>query len=195
MDRDGQQLVRILEATGHGDGQALEQLMELVYKELRALAAYHLQHERPDHTLQPTALVHEAYLKMFEQRDVSWHDKQHFFRVAAQQIRRVLLDHARSRNRQKRAGKLLRVTLSDDLAAGAAQEVDLLALDLALEKLDAGAPLERQIVELKYFAGLTDEEIAQVLGTSERTVRRRWVFARTWLFKELKSAGETVDER
>jgi len=186
MNESGEQLARILEATSHGDEQALEQLMELVYKELRALAAYHLQHERPGHTLQPTALVHEAYLKLFDQREVSWRSRRHFFRVAAQQIRRVLVDHARAHNRQKRSGKLLRVTLNDHLAA-VPPDVDLLALDMALKKLDAESPLDRQIIELKFFTGLNDGEIAALVDSSERTVRRRWEFSRTWLYRELKN--------
>lgn len=163
---------------------ALDHLMEMVYKELRSLAAFHLQQERPDHTLQPTALVHEAYLRLFERPDIEWQNRAHFFRVAARQIRRVLVDHARSRNRAKRSGRLLRVTLSDDVAA-IGHAVDMLALDEALTLLDQRSTQDRQIVEFKFFAGLTEGEIASVLGISDRTVRRRWVFARAWLFQQL----------
>ncbi len=177
-------LARLLEATGHGDELALDQLMELVYKELRALAAHHLKKERPGHTLQPTALVHEAYVRLIEQHSVDWQGRAHFFRVAAQQIRRVLVDHARGRNRLKRDGKLMRVTLGEEMAMPA-PDVDLLGLDAALDKLDANSPEDRQIVELKFFGGLTEEEIAEVTGMSDRTVRRRWNFARAWLYREL----------
>lgn len=186
MDQTSSNLSRLLEDTSQGDEQALEQLMELVYRELRALAAYHLKKERPDHTLQPTALVHEAYVRLIEQQSVNWQGRAHFFRVAARQIRRVLVDHARSRNRRKRDGKLLRVTLHEEMAMPV-PDVDLLALDAALDKLDANSPEDRQIVELKFFGGLTEEEIAELTGMSDRTVRRRWKFARAWLFRELDS--------
>jgi RNA polymerase sigma factor (TIGR02999 family) len=169
--------------------KALEGLMELVYSELRGLAAYHLRHERPDHTLQPTALVHEAYLRLFERPDIEWQGRAHFFRVASRQVRRVLVDHARSRNRAKRSGKLLRVTLSDDVAL-VGPTVDMLALDEALQQLDEHSSQDRQIVELKFFGGLTEGEIASVLDISDRTVRRRWVFARAWLFQQLGVSRE-----
>lgn len=168
--------------------------MELLYHDLRALAAHRLKGERPDHTLQPTALVHEAFLRLSERPDVVWESRTHFFRVAAVQIRRVLVDHARSRNRAKRAGNLLRVTLSDDMAV-ATPEVDMLALDEALNRLDERSSEDRQIVELKFFAGLTEEEIAAALGISDRTVRRRWTFARAWLLNELGRTGDADDNR
>ncbi len=193
MGEPAEQLMRLLEASDHGDELALDQLIELVYGELRGLAAHQLQLERPDHTLQPTALVHEVYLKLFEQTNVQWHNRLHFFRVAARQIRRVLVDHSRKRNRDKRYGQLHRVTL--DLAAGAGDsEVDILALDQALDKLDKQSAESRQVVELKYFSGLTEEEIAEVLGISDRTVRRRWIYARAWLLRELESKGTTGDD-
>ena len=173
-------------STGESNSrEALDRLMEFAYKELRALAAFHLQQERSDHTLQPTALVHEAYLRLFERPDIEWESRAHFFRVAARQIRRVLVDHARSRNRNKRSGKLLRVTLSEGVAV-AGPEVDMLALDEVLTRLGERSSQDRQIVELKFFAGLTEEEIASVLDISDRTVRRRWVFARAWLFQQLE---------
>ncbi len=135
MGEPAEQLIRLLEASDHGDELALDQLIELVYSELRGLAAAQLRLERPDHTLQPTALVHEVYLKLFEQQDVQWHNRLHFFRVAAHQIRRVLVDHSRKRNRDKRYGQRQRVTLANVADAGDA-EIDLLALDQALNKLD-----------------------------------------------------------
>lgn len=188
-DYSEQNMARLLEATGLGDEQALEPLMELVYKELRALAAYQLRKERRGHTLQPTALVHEAYVRLIEQQSVDWQGRTHFFRVAARQIRRVLVDHARGRNRQKRDGQLLRVTLDEGMASPG-PDVDLLGLDEALNKLDASSPEDRRIVELKFFAGLTEGEIAELTGMSERTVRRRWNFARAWLFRELEQEGD-----
>lgn len=168
--------------------------MELLYHDLRALAAHRLKSERSDHTLQPTALVHEAFLRLSERPDAEWESRTHFFRVAAVQIRRVLVDHARSRNRQKRDGNLLRVTLSDDMAI-ATPTIDMLALDEALTRLDQRSTTDRQIVELKFFAGLTEEEIGAALEISDRTVRRRWTFARAWLLNELGKTGEANDDR
>lgn len=177
-------LQRLLEASRAGDEHAADALLPLVYDELKALAAHHLAHERDDHTLQPTALVHEAYLRMLDQRNVAWNDRIHFVRIAAQQIRRILVDHARAKGRVKRGGDLVRVTLHDD-AASTGEDLDLLALDDALARLDERAPEDRQVVELKFFGGLTESEIAAVLGIGERTVRRRWSFARAWLYREL----------
>ncbi len=194
MAETAEELIRILEASDHGDAPALEQLIGLVYNELRALAAHQLQQERPDHTLQPTALVHEVYLRMFKQRNVNYHNRLHFFRVAARQIRRVLVDHARHRNRDKRQGNLCRVTLSQ-AADWTGPDLDMLALDNALHRLDEDSPEARQIVELKYFSGLTETEIASLLEISDRTVRRRWIYARAWLLRELGEDGGTADGR
>jgi RNA polymerase sigma factor (TIGR02999 family) len=191
-DREG------VPAIASGDGQeaaeSLDRLMGLVYEELRAVAARRLRDERPDHTLQPTALVHEAYLRLSRRPDLTWESRAHFFRVAARQIRRVLVDHARSRNRAKRSGRLLRVTLGEH-GAVTGPDVDVLALDEALSRLDEHAPQDRRIVELKFFGGLNEEEIATVLGISDRTVRRRWTFARAWLFRELAGDQGGSDER
>lgn len=192
MTNERATLERLVQNTCSGDRQSLETLMGLVYDELRALAAHRLHLERPDHTLQPTALVHEVYLKMFQQREVEWQNRNHFFSVAAQQIRRILVDHARRRNSDKRYGKLLRVTLIEDVAV-TPHDVDLLALDDALFALDTASAEDRQIVEMKYFAGMTEKEIGQTLGISERTVRRRWEFIRTWLFRQLKKGAESSE--
>lgn len=192
MGTSAEQLIQFLEASDHGDELALENLIGVVYNELRALAAVQLQQERPDHTLQPTALVHEVYLRLFEQRAVKWHNRLHFFRVAAHQIRRVLVDHARRRNRDKRYGNLCRVTL--DRAVDADWPVvNMLALDDALKKLEDHSADALQIVELKYFSGLTETEIAQLLDVSDRTIRRRWIYARAWLLRELEGGGNTGD--
>jgi len=159
--------------------------LERAYAELRALAAHALRSERGGHTLQPTALVHEVYLKLAAQRNDAWADRLHFLRVASRQIRRILVDHARGRDRLKRGGDLVRVTLSDTLP-GLDPDVDLLDLDRALDRLDERAPEDRELVELKFFGGLTDQEVAAVLEVNERTVRRRWAFVRAWLHKELE---------
>jgi RNA polymerase sigma factor (TIGR02999 family) len=153
-----------------------------VYQELRALAAYHMAKERGGHTLQPTALVHEVYLRMASQ-DMSWENRAQFLCVAAQQIRRVLVDHARAHNSQKRGGKLMRVTLSDVTAGD--RDFDLLELSRAMDRLAEHSPQDCEIVELKYFGGLKEPEIAELLDIGVRTVRRRWAFARAWLFREL----------
>lgn len=173
-----------LERHVEGDDRALDSVIPVVYDELKRLAAYHLGKERPDHTLDPTALVHEVYLRLLQQRKVDWKSRAHFIRIAAQQIRRVLVDHARRRNATKRGGDLLRVTLSEQ-DVPEVREVDLLALNHALDRLDTHSPRDRVIVELKYFGGLTEPEIAAVLQLGERTVRRHWEFARSWLFREL----------
>jgi len=192
MGEAAERLVGLIEASDHGDELALDQLIELVYSELRGLAAHQLRLERPDHTLQPTAIVHEVYLKLFQQQDVKWRNRLHFFRVAAHQIRRVLVDHARGRNRGKRYGQLCRVTL--DQAAGAGLPVvDLMALDRALARLEEHSAEALQIVELKYFSGLTEAEIAELLDVSDRTVRRHWVYARAWLLRELGDGGDGND--
>jgi RNA polymerase sigma factor (TIGR02999 family) len=157
-----------------------------VYQELRALAAYHMAKERGNHTLQPTALVHEVYLRMASQR-MSWQNRSQFLCVAAQQIRRVLVDHARAHNSRKRGGKMIRVTLSDVTAGDC--DFDLLDLSRAMDRLESRSPQDCAIVELKYFGGLKEPEIAELLGIGVRTVRRRWAFARAWLFREL-DAGD-----
>jgi len=169
--------------------EAVDQTVAALYAELRAVAAHHLKRERPDHTLQPTALVHEAYLRLSKQQSLRWESRLHFLNIATAQIRRILVDHARARGRQKRGGGLIRVTLVDGLAQ-TQPDVDLLALDGALDRLDVLSSQDRRIVELKFFGGLTEAEIASVLEVSERTVGRRWLFARTWLFRELQDGGE-----
>ena len=168
----------------------VEQAIASLYDELRAVAARQLRRERPDHTLQPTALVHEAYLRMADQHGLQWESRLHFLHIASAQIRRILVDHARSRSRLKRGGDLLRVTLSEALSEPD-RALDLLELDDALRRLDRESEEDRQIVELKFFGGLTEPEIGVVLGMSERTVRRRWLFARTWLFHDLAEQLES----
>ena len=167
-----------------GQGEPVDRLTESLYRELREIAARQLRSERPDHTLQPTALVHEAYLRLSLQDGVQWQDRTHFLSIASRQIRQILVDHARARNRVKRGGDQTRITLQTDVAA-VAEPVDLLELEDALQRLDEFGDTHGQIVELKFFGGLTEPEISSVLGISERTVRRRWLFARSWLYRQL----------
>jgi RNA polymerase sigma-70 factor, ECF subfamily len=159
--------------------------MPLVYAELRRLAARYLRRERPGHSLQPTALVHEAYLRLVGQERVVWQNRAHFFGIAAQMMRRILVDHARGRRRGKRFGDAVRVTLDDRVATVSAPDCELLLLDLALDELTAIDPRQGQIVELRYFGGLSESEIAKVLAISRSTVTREWQIARGWLFRRV----------
>jgi RNA polymerase sigma factor (TIGR02999 family) len=163
-------------------------LFILAYDELRRLAQQHLWHERPNHTLTPTALVHEAYLKMAPQTRASFEGKHHFIRVAAQAMRRILVNRARARNAQKRGGGTRPVTLLPHHAIGST-DVDLVALDQALERLGRFDARKRDLVELRYFAGLTAEEAGEVLGISRSTVYREWTVARAWLLSRLRPAA------
>ncbi len=171
-----------------GDGQAREQLLPLVYDELKRVARRHLRGEAEGHTLQTTALVHEAYLRLVG-TDLSWEGRRHFLAVAAQVMRRVLVDHARGRGRAKRGGGITAVALQEELAAAPARPADLLDLDEALERLSSLDPRKAQVIDLLYFGGLSYDETAAVLGISPATVHRDLRLARAWLFRELQSAG------
>ena len=165
-----------------------EELMPLVYQDLRRLAERYMSRERPGHTLQPTALVHEVYLKLVDQTRVSWKGKSHFFAVGAQAMRRLLIDHARGRRREKRGGARQRVTLAESLFPSTESELDfedLLNLDSALDKLAAVEERAARVVELRFFGGMTVPEVAHVLGVSTRTVEGDWTYARAWLRREL----------
>jgi RNA polymerase sigma factor (TIGR02999 family) len=179
------EVTQLLHAWRSGDDDALNRLFPLLYDELRAMAAGHLRRERPDHTLQPTALVHEAYLRLLPRKEASVEDRAQFLSVAAQAIRRVLVDHGRGKARAKRGGGQVRVTLTGKVAKEGPLDLDILDLDRALERLGEADPMDQKVVELKYFGGLSDAEAAKVLDCSERTVRRRWIYARAWLFREL----------
>jgi len=178
------EITQLLVKAKNGDRKAESELVPLVYDELRRLARRYMRHERPDHTLQATALVHEAYLKLIDQRE-SWQNRAHFFGVAAQVMRRFLVDHARAKLAQKRGGSREEISLDAALAFSPAQSDQFLALDEALERLSRLDPRQGRIVELKFFGGLTDEEVAEVLAISIRTVKRDWSVARAWLFREL----------
>jgi len=167
------------------DRAALDALLPAVYGELRALAGRYLRNERPDHTLQPTALVHEAYLRLSEQHGVDWRDKSQLFGVAAQMMRRILVNHAEARNATKRGGDITRVTLDESVSWGGERDLDIVALDEALTRLAQLDVRQSRVVELRFFAGLSIEESAEVLNVSPATIKREWTMAKTWLRDEL----------
>ncbi|MBA3830870.1 MAG: sigma-70 family RNA polymerase sigma factor [Chthoniobacterales bacterium] len=179
---------RILQEWSAGDQEAPARLMPLVYQELQRRAAAYLRRERPDHTLQATALVHEAYLKLVDQSRVDWKSRAHFCGVAAQLMRRVLMEHARGHNAEKRGGKLEKLYLDETRELVQASRPDLVALDDALQSFAAIYPREGTVVELKFFGGLEANEIAEVLDVSPKTVLRDWNFAKLWLRRELSTS-------
>lgn len=180
-----ERVAALLSEWGKGDTSALEQLMPLVYDELRRMARQHLRRQPAGHTFQTADLIHEAYLKLSKQVEPEWNDRAHFFAVASRAMRHILVDYARSRQSQKRGGWQERVTLSEEFSSTASRAGELLALDDALNALAKLDERKARIVELKYFAGMTTDEIAVVLKVSPETVKRDWRFARTWLLKEL----------
>ena len=179
------EVTRLLVAWGNGDRAALDRLMPLVHTELRRLARHYISRERPGHTLQSTALVNEAYLRLVEQESMRWENRTHFFGIAARLMREILVDHARSRQAAKRGGGQYRLSLSRVDRSASAPDLDLLALDEALGRLEANDPQKSRIVELRYFGGLGIEETAEVIGISPATVKRDWSMARAWLRSEL----------
>jgi len=189
MLKAGPDVTGLLVAWSKGDQGARSRLIEAVYAELRRLARGYLQRERPDHSLPPTALVHEAYLKLIDQRQVHWQNRSQFFAIAAHVMRRILVDHARSHYALKR-GAGDRVPLEDRDAGFEPLGVDVLALDVALERLSNAYPRQGQLVELRFFGGLTVEEIAAVLDVAPITVKRDWALAKAWLYRELQ--GQVV---
>jgi RNA polymerase sigma factor (TIGR02999 family) len=182
-------VTRLLLNWGAGDRQALDELTPLVYDELKRLASRYLRRERPDHTLQSTALVHEAYMRMVDQRNVKWQNRAQFFGLAAEMIRRILVDHARAHRAEKRGGEAVKLNLDEALDAAAGRDLDLVRLDDALKELAELDPQQSRIVELRYFAGLTIEETAEALAVSPATVKRDWAVAKAWLRRQLQSAG------
>lgn len=168
-----------------GSPEVAEQLIPLVYAELRELAVSYLRRERADHTLQPTALVHEAYLRLVDQRNTTWQNRAHFFGIAAQAMRRILLDHARRKRAGKREGAATRVTLDEGVAEAPQRSIDLIALDVALERLKSLDERQYKVVELRFFGGLDVDQTAEVLGISPATVKRDWTYAKAWLHREL----------
>jgi RNA polymerase sigma factor (TIGR02999 family) len=170
-----------------GNESVAEDLFPLVYDELRKLARAHLRRERrPDHTLQPTALVHEAYLRIVDQQRVRWQNRAHFFAIASRMMRRILVDHARARKAARRGGGVPAVTL-DEARLASREPLDVIALDDALERLAELDPSGARVIELRYFGGLSIRDTAEVMGTSASTVKREWNTARAWLFRELRA--------
>jgi RNA polymerase sigma factor (TIGR02999 family) len=187
-----QEITTLLVASSAGDRQAMDQLMPLVYDELRRLAQSYLRSERPGHTLQGTALVHEAYLRLIDQKQVKWQNRAHFFALASQMIRRILVDHARGHKAAKRGSGAPKLSLDEAIGVPAKTDVDLIALDDALNALAKLDPGQSRIVELRFFGGLSIEETAEVVGLSTATVNREWSAARAWLFRQMsRGAGES----
>ena len=184
-------LTQLLRATASGDRSQLDALMSAIYQDLHRLARKHMKVERDDHTLQPTALVHEAYMRLINQHSTDWKDRVHFFAIASRIIRRILVDHARERGAAKRGGSVRRVPF-EEINPVAAAGVDLLALDEALHELGEIDSQQAKIVELRYFSGLTVEEVAELLGIGKRTVDREWQCAKAWLFCRLSDTNSGI---
>jgi RNA polymerase sigma-70 factor (ECF subfamily) len=181
---------RLLESVRNGDAAAAAALTPMLYNELHRLAMHHMRNERPGHTLQATALVNEAYLKLIDNREANWQNRAHFLAIASQAMRRVLIDHARSKRRVKRGGLQQKVALEDVQIAAEEQTYDLIALDEALDRLAKVDARQGRIVELRFFGGLSVEQTAEVLSISPKTVKRDWAVARAWLHRELRNAPE-----
>jgi RNA polymerase sigma factor (TIGR02999 family) len=185
MDETRGQTTHLLKAMHDGDHAAAERLLPLVYAELHRVASAYMRRERPDHTLQPTALINEAYLRLI-QEDVDWNSREHFVGFAAHVMRQVLVDYSRARNAQQRGGGLERVELQDQFAISPDKLEQVLLLDEALDRLEKTNPRQARIVELRYFGGLSVEQIGAMLDIAPRSVKRDWALARIWLFEELK---------
>lgn len=184
-----QEVTQLLAQWRRGDDAALAKLTPLIYEELRRLAHYHMGGQRPDHTLQTTALVNEVYLRLADQTNPSWQDRAHFFAVAARAMRQILVNYAKSSRAQKRGGGALKLELDEAALVSPEQSKEIVDLNEALEQLAALDSRKARVVELKYFAGLNHDEIAEVLKISPVTVRRDWVFAKAWLHRQLHSAA------
>src|SRR5258705_4510396 len=182
-------VTELLRNWGDGDQQAQEKLFQVVYNEWHRQAARYLRNEQPGITLQTTDLIHEAYLRLISQQHVEWQSRLHFFAIAAKIMRRILVDHVRGRQAAKRGGSDIRLPLEDAMVVHPGQDLDLVALDEALTRLAALDPQQSQIVELRFFSGLSVEETAKVLDVSERTVKRDWNVAKAWLRRELSRRG------
>jgi RNA polymerase sigma-70 factor (ECF subfamily) len=192
MDGRREDVTGLLAEWAKGNEEAPSKLIPLVYGELRRLAGSYMQRERSDHTLQPTALVHEAYLKLVEQRSVDWQSRAHFFGIAAQVMRRLLVDHARRHLREKRGGRQKAVPMDEEFAFAPEQSLELIKLDQALERLTELDARQGKIVELRFFGGLTVEQTADLLRISPKTVKRDWSMARAWLHGELKASHGNI---
>jgi len=180
-------ITELLVDWNNGDKSAIERLLPLVERELHRLAHSYMRREDPDHTLQTTALINETYLRLIDQRKVQWQNRAHFFGIAAQIMRRILLNYARDQNRMKRGGRMIHVSLSEAMVMSAEKDGELIALNDALTKLEAIDERKGKVVELRYFGGLTVTEVAEVLKVSEITVMRDWKFAKAWLLREMQN--------
>ena len=187
-----QDVTHLLIQWSRGDSAALEALVPLVYDELRRLAQVYLSREKQSHTLSSTALVHEAYLRLVKQKEVTWQSRAHFFAVAARMMRRILVDHARHHGYAKRGGGAVTISLDETVAAAPERELDLVALDDALEALAKLDERQSRMVELRFFGGLSIEETSEVLGVSTPTVKREWASARAWLYREISGTPPTA---
>ena len=188
--RSPHEVTRLLQNWGRGDQAALDELIPLVYDELHRLAHIYMVRERPGHTLQSSALVNEAYLRLVDARNIEWHDRAHFFAISANVMRRILVEFGRARGTGKRGGKIGKVEFDEGRVPSPDQGADLIALDDALNALAEVDPREAKVVELRFFGGLSEEETAEALGTSLRTVQRDWALAKAWLLREMKSGEE-----
>lgn len=189
-DESPQQITERLIAWSSGDVAALDDVIQAVYNELRRMADHYLRLERLGHTLQPTALVHEAYLRLIDQTQVSWRNRAHFFGVAAQMMRRILVDYAKTKHRNKRGGKAVKLSLDEAINLSQGRAPDLVALDDALNSLAQLDERKSRAVELRFFGGLSVEETAEVLGVSPQTVLRDWKLAKAWLYQEIKRGAQ-----
>ena len=181
------EITQVLLAIGRGEGRASEELLPLVYEELRRLAAARMAQEQPGQTLQATAIVHEAWLRLVGDGERTWQNRAHFFGAAAEAMRRILIENARRKSALKRGGGLARVDMEGLNLAAAAPDDKILLIDEALEKLQTEDPEKARSVVMKFFGGLTNQEVAEALGVTERTVERQWAFARAWMFQTIKS--------
>lgn len=179
------QVTALLTALRGGDATAKEELLTIVYPELRRIAAHYLRQERPEHTLRTTGLVHEMYVRLFGRARLDWRNRAHFFAVVAREMRHILVEYARARNRKKRSQGNILVSLSDVDAAASDREEDLVALDDALSRLEQVDPRASRVVELRFFTGLSEHEAAEAMGVSISTLKRDWTFAKVWLFDQL----------
>jgi len=193
MESGRSDVTQLLKAMANGDEKAAESLLPLVYAELHRLAKSYMRRERPDHTLQATALINEAYLRLARE-DTDWNSREHFIGVAANVMRRVLVDYARQHKAEQRGGGLKRVEMEDDLAISAAKLDEVTELDEALKLLEKENPRQAKVVELRYFGGLSVEQIASFMGISPRSVKRDWSLARIWLYRQLKQDGTAPPE-
>ncbi|MBK7995477.1 MAG: sigma-70 family RNA polymerase sigma factor [Blastocatellia bacterium] len=173
-----------------GDKSALEKLLPMIYQELHLLASRYLRRERPNHTIQATALVNEAYLRLIDQKQVQWQNRAHFFAIAAQMMRRILINYARDQHAAKRGGYTIKVSLNEAIGLANTKDLDLIALDEALDKLALTDSRKSRLIELWFFAGLTLEETAEVLGISLATAKRDWTLARAWLYRAIKKGED-----